>query len=81
MVCSFFFLLASISSGLAQPAATGILTGRVFNSASNGYVANARVTVPGTSLVASTDQSGTFTLYGVPRGEARVHVDYVGFAA
>lgn len=78
---SLLGLLTSTPRSLGQSVAAGTLTGRVFNPASNGYVANARVTVAGTSLVATTDESGTFTLYGVPRAEATVHVEYLGFEA
>ena len=36
----------------AQPAATGVVTGRVFNAATKGYVRNAEVRVEGTNVVA-----------------------------
>lgn len=81
MASFVFALMVILPCGLAQAVATGELSGRVFNTASNGYVANARVTVIGTSITATTDESGTYTLYGVPQGEARLHVDYVGFEA
>lgn len=67
--------------GRAQPADTGILSGRVFNSASDVYVASAKITVAGTALAATTDEDGSFIIYGVPQGEAKVQVDYVGFEA
>lgn len=81
LLLAAFIVIASSASLRAQPAASGTLTGRVFNQVGNGYVANVRVTVPGTSVVATTDESGTFMLYGVPKGEITIHVDYVGFVA
>jgi iron complex outermembrane recepter protein len=66
--------------GYAQKPA-GSVTGRVFNIASESYVANARVEIVGSTVAATTDDSGTYVLYGVPAGEAMIQVDYVGFKA
>ncbi len=74
-------LLFWLPLSLGQSVTTGSISGRVFNTASASYVANATVMVEGTSLTAITDDSGSFVLHGVPVGTARVVVAYVGFAA
>ena len=61
--------------------ATGVVEGRVFSPASGEYLAQARVTVEGTSLEAFTDADGRFRLPGVAAGAAKVRVAYSGFAA
>src|SRR3954468_13960605 len=44
-------LLVCLRFAYAQPAASGTITGRVFNAATGEYVRNAEVRVQGTSLV------------------------------
>ncbi len=72
-------LLAAFSAPAraAQPA-TGGITGRVQNLVSGLYLSNARVSVPGTELVAFTDQYGTYRLTNVPSGTATLEVFYTG---
>ncbi len=65
-----------VSTGWAAPA--GTITGRVDHPATGQFLNNARVMVPGTDLVAFTDQSGTFHLAGVPSGTATIRVFYTG---
>ena len=50
----------------AQP--TGTISGRVQNGATGRYLNNARVSVPGTNLVALTDQTGAYRLINVVPG-------------
>ena len=57
---------------------TGTLSGRVQNSATGQYLNNARVTVRGTDLVAFTDETGRYSLAGVPTGSVVVEVVYTG---
>ena len=68
-----------VSAG-AQPAADGIITGRVLGETSGQYLNNARVAVRGTGLVAFTDETGSFRLDGVPRAEVTLDVFYTGTA-
>ena len=62
----------------AQPAATGVIEGRVLNTTAGDYLANVRVTVEGTALEAFTDVGGEFRITGVPAGSANVRVSYGG---
>ncbi|MGC4073268.1 MAG: TonB-dependent receptor, partial [Nibricoccus sp.] len=65
----------------AQEAATGVVTGRVQNSASGKYLNNARVEVVGTQIQEFTDDSGEFQLNGVPAGPQTLKVFYTGLDA
>src|SRR3954470_13206062 len=65
----------------AQSAASGAITGRVFNASTKEYVRNAEIRVEGTNLVAYTDEGGFFRLLGVPAGQASVTVTYTGSQA
>ena len=60
----FGLLLALVAAGASTFAAsvagdTGAIAGRVRNAVTGAYLGNARVTVPGTTLLAFTDESGT----------------------
>ena len=72
-------LLCITAMARAQSAATGTVTGRVFNPTNGEYVKNAEVSVPGTSLEATTDDGGYYQLLNVPAGTATVAVSYTGF--
>jgi TonB-dependent receptor len=81
--CGF---LASAIAQAQAPAATaqaesGMIEGRVFNAGTGGALARARVTVEGTQLETFTDETGSFRLVGVPSGEARIAVSYIGMNA
>lgn len=73
--------LLALPRSQAQTAATGSLTGKVLNTSNGQYLASVKVTVVGTKLTATTDENGTYTLRGVPQGDVRLHVDYIGFSA
>jgi iron complex outermembrane recepter protein len=60
-------------------AAAGAVEGRVLNSATGAYVANARVAVKGSNLVTLTDESGSYRLNSVPAGPVTVRVFSTGF--
>ena len=64
----------------AQPA-TGAIEGRVFNAATGSALVNARVSVDGAKHETATDGFGAYRLAGVPVGEVRVSVSYVGLEA
>lgn len=65
-------------AGLAQTAGTGVIEGRVVNSSSGNYLANARVTVDGTTLEAATNDKGEYVLPPLPAGEYRVTARFLG---
>ena len=55
---------------------TGIVTGRVYNKATNEYLAGAQVSVEGTTLTTTTTAGGEVDIAGVPAGTATLHVVY-----
>ncbi|MDP3070911.1 MAG: TonB-dependent receptor [Opitutaceae bacterium] len=59
--------------------ATGTITGRIFNPASDQYVRNAQVQIAGTSLSAVSEDGGTYRISGVPAGDATVVVTFTGY--
>ncbi|MES2692699.1 MAG: carboxypeptidase regulatory-like domain-containing protein, partial [Verrucomicrobiota bacterium] len=71
-----FLLLAA--PAFAQPA-TGTISGRIYNPATQEYVRNAEVAIPGTNLVAYSADDGTYLLTGVPAGATSVSVTYTGY--
>lgn len=76
------FAAASLTlSSRAQPGADGLGTieGRIFNAATGSAVANARVTVEGTTREVLTDETGAYRLAAVPAGAIRMTVSYLGF--
>ncbi|MBI5767502.1 MAG: carboxypeptidase regulatory-like domain-containing protein [Verrucomicrobia bacterium] len=62
----------------AQPA-TATIEGRVSNATTGSALGRARVALVGTDRETYTESDGTFRLGGVPAGEARLNVSYIGF--
>ncbi len=60
-------------------AATGTISGRVYNPVTQEYVRNAEVAIPGTNFVTYTADDGTYSLSGVPAGTTTVAVTYTGY--
>ncbi len=71
------WLLACAAGAWAQ-GAVGTVQGRVMNAHNGEYLANARVTVEGTTLETFTDADGFYRLGNVPVGEAKVTVFFTG---
>jgi len=59
----------------------GTITGRVQNGETGQYLNNARVALKGTSVLAFTDQTGTYRLVGVPKGSIVLEAFYTGLEA
>lgn len=57
---------------------SGIISGRVQNTATGQYLINARVSIRGTDLVAFTDGTGRFVVSNVPTGSGLIDVVYTG---
>src|SRR5688572_31859190 len=79
-LCLFvsFVISAAVTVPARAQSAGGSITGRVFNTATKGYVRNAEVRVEGTSIVAYTEDAGFYRLTGVPAGEVTLAVTYTG---
>jgi iron complex outermembrane receptor protein len=57
---------------------TGSIAGRVQHAITGRYLANARIVVPETALIAFSDEAGVFLLPGVPAGPQVLRVFYTG---
>lgn len=65
----------ALVTGLALPALqAGSISGRVLNVGNSKYVANAVVSVEGTSITTLTNDYGEYRLNDVPAGEVKVNV-------
>ena len=80
MLCAFAVVVAFVRPHVvAQGAAsTGVIEGRVLNTATGTYLENARITVDGTALTAFTNNLGEYRLAGVPAGSATLRVFFTG---
>lgn len=77
-------LCVARSASAQAPVASGggaLLKGRVSEQATQRPLAQATITVEGTSLSARSDSDGTFRLRGVPPGPQVLQARRVGFAA
>ena len=74
---ALLMLLSAVAAASAQQA---IVSGRVTAQGSSEPLAEARVLVVGTSIVASTNAEGRYTLRGVPTGTAEIRFLRVGYA-
>src|SRR5689334_5163093 len=77
VLCAFA-ALALVASIHAQ-SASGRITGRIFNPATQEYVRNAEVAVEGTNVVAFSSDDGSYVLSNVPPGNVSVTVTYTGY--
>src|SRR5688572_33483894 len=80
VIFAFFasFATAQNPAGPSSSQSAATITGRVLNAASGLYLNNARVSIPGTTLTALTDQTGTYRLLNVPPGRVTVEAFYTG---
>ena len=61
-----------------QAIGSGVVRGRVLNTATGEYVRNAEIRVEGTQIVTYSEDGGDFRLTGVPTGEVTVVAKYTG---
>jgi hypothetical protein len=67
------------ANGTAAPSAGSVLTGRVIGSDGSGPFAGAQVMVRGSNQTAVTNDSGQFTLRGLPTGSRTLEVHALGW--
>jgi TonB-linked SusC/RagA family outer membrane protein len=73
-----------LAAGLAHPLAAqqaGAVQGVVVDAATATPLANAQVTIQGTTLGTLTNEQGRFELRNVPSGTHTLHVQRIGYAA
>ncbi len=59
--------------------ASGTIKGRVFDRETKDALPGATILVKGTSIGASTDLNGAYTIYNAPSGTQTVVISYVGY--
>ena len=64
----FVFIALCSSLGIAQAAAEGTITGRIFSPASGEYLRNAQIRVDATGQVTTSEDGGTYRLLPSRRG-------------
>jgi iron complex outermembrane receptor protein len=78
-------LALPLSRSFAQPAgasanaATGTITGRVFNPNTGEYLRNAQIRIQETGQTAVSENEGEFRISPVPAGNATLSVTYTGY--
>ncbi len=72
---------ACLGAGTAFAQSDGTVRGRVLNETTGEYLQGALVQVLGTSLSASTDQRGSYRISGLPEGQQRLRVSYLGLGS
>lgn len=72
-------LLASLLSGISIAQNTGGIVGRVFDSSDRTPLWGVNVTIKVTSMGASTNDDGRFTISNVPPGRFTVVFSYLGY--
>lgn len=79
MIC---ILICGLTTASAQQSAgTGSVEGRVFDTVTQKYLNNARITIAGTQIETYTDEYGNYRIDGVSAGDATVSVFFTGLAA
>ncbi len=72
-VCLLFACVA-----VRAQSGSGTITGRILNEATGQYLRSAVVTVVGTNISTVAEAGGVYTLSGVPAGEAKILVSFLG---
>ncbi len=78
LVCLGAGGVGTVVPASAQVANSGVVEGRVFNSAAGSNLKQVRVTVEGTAFEAFTNESGEFRLAGVPAGSLTLRLSAAG---
>ena len=78
-VCLLVVGLICASISFAQSNGTGVLTGRVFNPATNEYVRNAEIRITNSNQSTVSGDGGNYRISNLPAGRVEVIVNYVGY--
>ncbi|MEO6244827.1 MAG: carboxypeptidase-like regulatory domain-containing protein, partial [Opitutaceae bacterium] len=70
--------LILIGAPAAQAAGTAVISGSISNSATHNTLEGAAVGVPALNLSVLTDNTGRYTLSGLPDGMHEIVVTYIG---
>jgi TonB-dependent receptor len=68
-----------VTKGNDSNSGSGTLKGKVYDAESKTVLPGATVMIKGTSIGASTDLNGNFTINNVPSGEQTFVISYVGY--
>ena len=79
LIAALFLVWLAGTTSRVQAAATGVITGRVFNPNTGEYVRNAQIRIDETGLTTSSEGGGEYRLAPVPSGKATVVVTYTGY--
>lgn len=79
VVLTIVFFLYTIATSMVQAQGLGTVQGRVFDAASQEPLIGATVTVEGTTVGATTDVEGRYTLRDVPTGVQALRTRYIGY--
>src|SRR5438876_7756398 len=74
-------LLALGGVTVGAQAQRGAVTGRVLDQATGRPLVDARVSVVGTSLLATSRAEGRYQILNVPRGQVTIRASLIGYAA
>ena len=75
----FLTLIAALLPGVLRSAdASGVITGTVSNAATRNLLEGAKVEAPALNRSVLTDNTGRFTLAGLPAGNVELVVSYLG---
>src|SRR6185436_6362095 len=78
IACAAFAFAPLCVTRVAAQSTSGIVEGRVINSANGEHVGNARLTVQGTLLEAFSQSDGSYRLTNVPAGTVTVNAFFTG---
>jgi|GEM_PF-5063991 len=75
------YILYNTPTGKPEtPTATGVLTGRVTDAATNNPLAGVTITIIGTQITMQTDENGDYGRDGIPAGKNNVSATLTGYA-
>lgn len=71
-ICGWLFLIHAAL--WAQSIGTGVIEGRILNTSSGTYLNNARISVKGTGIETTSNESGEYRISNLPSGDVVLSV-------